>query len=704
MYKKLYLFDFLFSLSELKILIVVKRFSLFAALLFITNIYSQNCVQGTMDLSVQFGVNPNDISISVVNQTGQKIITYNQFQNIPAYGSFTATLPTIPSGNYNLLVIDWSGSGLLNGTYSLTDGNNVIVSKQQFTYSEASTFCFGNTTLNTSIDTSPPGQTSNVQMVSHNGNNANLNWVRGIDNIFITKSQVILNGSVFYPEVWSQLQTLSNIPVAQPQEVKVHTLDFMGNVGAPDDYAFMLPEGNCAQSNLTLDLTFPPGGINVEFSIFNSSYQVVWSNSYGNNYSGSSITENMPTLPSGDYLLSGISPTGGIGAAYDLKSGGQTILSGPNLVPLSHVRPFCVSNSNYFVWDLEKPTAPVLNVGSVIPGSIDLNWSSGTDNRGVTEYYIYYPSGQLLGTTSQTSFTVNHNGVPFQTHYFVVRARDQVGNFSPVSNTVSVFLPAPVSWRDYNYGYYENGWDGWSSSGNASKRVNKSHHSYEQDWSIKMHAHQGGSPIYSPIEDLTYYDGVYLTFYVKTKGMNLGEGFKIQFFNGTVWVDVGQAIRGVDFQNGSFNVVQIWLSGLDYNMSSLSQFRIINTGNQKNDRFWIDQTKLTKRVGPLSTAFNISQVATPRLANAENVVVNNKQDLEIELKIYPNPSDGIVELSVSEIGDYQVQIHDIRGVKMLELKIIGEECEFDMSKWDSGIYVLTLSNGSVQKQTRIIKK
>lgn len=87
--------------------------------------------------------------------------------------------------------------------------------------------------------------------------------------------------------------------------------------------------------------------------------------------------------------------------------------------------------------DTQAPTAPSsLTASGTTQTSTSLSWNASTDNVGVTGYEIY-KNGSLQATTSATSYTVN--GLTASTTYtFYVKAKDEAGNVSAQSNTISV--------------------------------------------------------------------------------------------------------------------------------------------------------------------------------------------------------------------------------------------------------------------------
>lgn len=94
--------------------------------------------------------------------------------------------------------------------------------------------------------------------------------------------------------------------------------------------------------------------------------------------------------------------------------------------------------------DTTPPSAPTqLRVVSVTSSSVSLQWKASSDRKGsgVAGYDIF-ENGSAVASTTNTSFTVT-GLAPSTTFQFAVRARDNAGNVSALSNTVSATTKAP---------------------------------------------------------------------------------------------------------------------------------------------------------------------------------------------------------------------------------------------------------------------
>src|SRR5262249_34984643 len=96
--------------------------------------------------------------------------------------------------------------------------------------------------------------------------------------------------------------------------------------------------------------------------------------------------------------------------------------------------------------DVTPPNAPT-NLTATALGSthVDLNWTSATDNVGVTTYEIY-PAGELIDTTGITTSYADNTVVGSVSYQYQIKARDAAGNVSGLSNQATI--TAPLLFRD----------------------------------------------------------------------------------------------------------------------------------------------------------------------------------------------------------------------------------------------------------------
>lgn len=157
-------------------------------------------------------------------------------------------------------------------------------------------------------------------------------------------------------------------------------------------------------------------------------------------YKDGTLVANSTTSP---YTVTGLSASTSYVFTVKAKDASNNISVSSNAVTVTTLAP-----------DTEAPTAPSLSASGTTNISTNLTFTGATDNIGVTAYEIY-KDGALITTVNNSPYTVN--GLSASTTYtFTVKAKDDAGNVSPLSNAVSVTtLAAPAATELYISEYYE---------------------------------------------------------------------------------------------------------------------------------------------------------------------------------------------------------------------------------------------------------
>ncbi|WP_213189041.1 zinc-dependent metalloprotease [Cloacibacterium caeni] len=157
-------------------------------------------------------------------------------------------------------------------------------------------------------------------------------------------------------------------------------------------------------------------------------------------YKDGTLVANSTTSP---YTVTGLSASTSYVFTVKAKDASNNISVSSNAVTVTTLAP-----------DTEAPTAPSLSASGTTNVSTTLTFTGATDNIGVTAYEIY-KDGALIANVNNSPYTVT--GLSASTTYiFTVKAKDDAGNVSPLSNAVSVTtLAAPAATELYISEYYE---------------------------------------------------------------------------------------------------------------------------------------------------------------------------------------------------------------------------------------------------------
>lgn len=85
----------------------------------------------------------------------------------------------------------------------------------------------------------------------------------------------------------------------------------------------------------------------------------------------------------------------------------------------------------------------------------------------------------------------------------------------------------------------------------------------------------------------------------------------------------------------------------------------------------------------------------------QNIGINTADNGNTIIDIYPNPTTGIVEVSLpQEFENREVQLYDLQGI-LLQTKVLQTGiATFDLSAYPNGVYIIKVGEASC----RVVKK
>ncbi len=146
-----------------------------------------------------------------------------------------------------------------------------------------------------------------------------------------------------------------------------------------------------------------------------------------------------------------------------------------------------------------------------------------------------------------------------------------------------------------------------------------------------------------------------------------------------------------------------------------------NTTTGGNEYHWDFDNGFTTTLTDPSMAFtstgfyDVMLIAIDTITGCSDTVVvtvtvtnsTGIDELQADFEIYPVPTEGIVYVSMSGgSGTYELELRDLQG-KLIELKKVGAESStvyFDLSDYDSGIYLIKVFNREEEGYFKILKK
>ncbi len=174
--------------------------------------------------------------------------------------------------------------------------------------------------------------------------------------------------------------------------------------------------------------------------------------------------------------------------------------------------------------------------------------------------------------------------------------------------------------------------------------------------------------------------------------------------------------------SGTNNWLKVNLEGVQSNKNGIGSFIEVYANNQTMYRYtlcgeaFLGQNSATEIFG-IGTASNIDYVKVKWLSGIEDILYNvtSNQIITVvegstlsvnefennEVKIYPNPSNGIISFYNIE-REMNVKIYDFLGRIIKNSTIDTDKNTLDLSKQSKGVYILVLSNSTFVTTKRIV--
>lgn len=391
-------------------------------------------------------------------------------------------------------------------------------------------------------DNQAPSVPQNVSINDIESTQFYINWSKSYDNKGVKGYRVYVNDKLT-KTVENNGTLITGLQPNTKYSVYITAFDAAGNVSNKSTVVSQTTAGNvsepCTKNEVIVKITTDKYGEETSWVIRNSNNQIV---SDGDDY-GKEKTYTIPNcLPDGCYTFTikdkykdGMCCKYGNGS-YSVSIGATEIVKGGEYAE-SESTPFCVENGK--IKDSVAPSSPKnLSQSNLTKTSVDLSWSTSTDNVGVKGYEVYQ-NGVKVATVSTTSYSVK-NLAEGQTYVFTVKAFDEAGNVSKSSGELSVTTPKSGGGNDD------------CKTGNFIVTIQTDKYGSETSWKIVDEANKtvfqsgkyGSNKEYTEKKCLP--KGCY-TFIISDQ---YGDGMCCEYGNGSysVTLDGKEIAKGGDFQ------------------------------------------------------------------------------------------------------------------------------------------------------------
>jgi hypothetical protein len=334
--------------------------------------------------------------------------------------------------------------------------------------------------------------------------------------------------------------------------------------------------------------------------------------------------------------------------------------------------------------DTTAPSAPAsLAASNVAQTTLTLNWSASTDNVAVTGYDVYQGSTKL-GSTANT--TTNITGLTAATAYtFSVKAKDAAGNVSSSSNVVNVTtLSNAVSYCTSKGSRVSYEWIDYVSFGGMtnSSAANGGY----GDFTSKVATVAKGS----------------------TSQLVVSAGFASTAYNEhfTIWIDFngdgdftdsGEEVASGNSKSSGNRTANVTVpSGAKLGQTRMRVSMKYNAKSTSCESFGDGEVEdYTVNITASSSSLNTT------FANVNGEAFKNQRVLDISA--FPNPAADFIQVKLaSKAASMTYRIVNVIGSVVQSGKL--DSSNLDVSRLNTGMYILEVNDGQKSLTTKLMKK
>ena len=264
------------------------------------------------------------------------------------------------------------------------------------------------------------------------------------------------------------------------------------------------------------------------------------------------------------------------------------------------------------------------------------------------------------------------------------------------------------TWQTITYDDFEAGWGSYADGGADCSRYTSDTYAYQGTDALDIQDNSGTSSSFThtTARNVSAYVDLEVDFYFIGVGMEAGEDFWLQYFDGGTYRTVATFARGTQFNNGSFYHATVQIPRATYAYPTNARLRFRCDASDNNDDVYIDQ--ITFR--GLTAGKVIPDGGGP------GGVLLTEQSGQVQLPAefalsqnHPNPFNPktTIEFSLPEAARVELVIFDTQGRRVATLAdgdfAAGPHAlHWDASGEASGVYFYRITAGELRETRRMI--
>ncbi len=259
-------------------------------------------------------------------------------------------------------------------------------------------------------------------------------------------------------------------------------------------------------------------------------------------------------------------------------------------------------------------------------------------------------------------------------------------------------------WTVITYDDFESGWGSYTDGGGDCSRYTRRTYAHQGRAAADIQDNSGvASSFYHTLGyNVSGYTELEVEFWFRAQGMESGEDFWVQYYDGSTWRTVASYARGADFNNGVFYNKVVTISSSQYNFPTNAKIRFMCDASDNNDDVYIDEIEFRGMSGTFGKLAQTNSMIPEGFTLSQN---------------YPNPFNlnTAISFSLPAPSEVNLTVYNIMGQKVKTLAQGWFEAGSHTVTWDgtnesgsvvaSGIYFYNLNAGNqiVTKKMSLLK-
>ena len=337
-----------------------------------------------------------------------------------------------------------------------------------------------------------------------------------------------------------------------------------------------------------------------------------------------------------------------------------------------------------------------------------LEWSTVANTDG---YKLFFGTdnpptniANALDLGNQTTYTPSGGLNNNTTYYWEVIPYNTGGDASSCNTwsftTIEGSTSGPV---ELSFTDFESGWGNWTDGGGDCRRKSTSY-SPQGSYSADIQDNSGiSSSFYSTNGFDVHTDNfvqIQVEFTFQAVSMdNSNEDFWVQYFDGSAWYTVADFDYSIHFDNNVVYIATVNIYESDVNFPTDMKLRFMCDASGNRDDIYVDEIRITASDQIMTSTDGLEVVAN------SNIMLPNAEELADQLRVYPNPANGISLNVASPFEMKTIDVYSMMGEKVASIKTDNSlNYSLDITNLKTGIYILRVEGMEEVEMIRFIKR